>query len=52
MEKNYKVFETMHDKQRFYLVFSPDNEVVYKTSKREDADNFIHTAQRAKGNNR
>ena len=52
MEKNYKIFKTMHDKQRFYLVFSPDNEVVYKTSKRENADNFIHAAQRAKKHNK
>ena len=41
--KEYKIFEAMHDKQKCYLVFSPDNEVVYKTSKRENADNFIHT---------
>jgi len=50
--KGYKIFSTMHDRQKFYLVFDPDNEVVYKTSKEEDANNFIHTAQRAKGNNR
>jgi hypothetical protein len=50
--KGYKIFSTMHDKHRFYLVFDPNNEVVYKTSKEEDANNFIHTAQRAKGNNR
>ena len=42
----------MHDRQRFYLVFDPNNEVVYKTSKRENADNFIQTAQRAKSNNK
>jgi len=48
-KKEYKIFETMHDKQRFYLVFNPDNEVVYKTSKKENADNFIQTTQRAKG---
>ena len=46
--KGYKIFETMMDKQRFYLVFDPDNEVVYKTSKEENASNFIHTALRAK----
>lgn len=50
-KKEYKIFEAMHDKQRCFLVFSPDNQVVYKTSKRENADNFIQTAQRAKGNN-
>lgn len=38
----------MHDRHKFYLVFDPDNEVVYKTSKEEDASNFIHTALRAK----
>lgn len=47
-----RVVETMHNKQRFYLVFNDNNDIVYKTSKREDANNFIHTAQRAKGNNR
>ena len=46
--KGYKIFDTMMDKQRFYLVFDPDNEVVYKTTKIENADNFIHTALRAK----
>jgi len=49
--KGYKIFDTMHDKHKFYLVFDPDDEVVYKTSKREDADNFIHTALRAKEGN-
>lgn len=49
--KEYKIFEAMHDKQKCYLVFSPDNEVVYKTSKRENADNFIHTTLRAEKNN-
>ena len=51
MEKlyDYKIFETMHEKQKYYLVFDPNNEVVYKTNKKENASNFIHTAQRAKG---
>ena len=49
--KGYKIFDTMHDKHKFYLVFDPDNEVVYKTRKEEDADNFIHTALRAKEGN-
>ena len=52
MEKHYKIFETMHDRQKFYLVFDPNNEVVYKTSKRENADNFIHTTQGTESNNR
>ena len=51
MEKQYKIFETMHDKQKYYLVFDPNNEVVYKTSKRENADNFIHTTLRAEKDN-
>ena len=49
MEKHYKIFETMHDKQTYYLVFDKDHNVVYKTSKRENANNFIHTAQGTKG---
>jgi hypothetical protein len=49
--KGYKIFDTMHDRHKFYLVFDPNNEVVYKTSKREDADNFIHTTLRAKKDN-
>ncbi len=47
-----RVVETMHDKLTYWLVFDDNNDVVYKTSKREDADNFIHTAQRAKSNNK
>lgn len=51
MEKlyNYKIFETMHDKTTYWLVFDEENNVVYKTNKKENASNFIHTAQRAKG---
>lgn len=48
MDKPYRIVETMHDKQRYFLVFSPDNEVVYKTNKRENASNFIHTTQGTK----
>ncbi len=47
-----RIVETMHDKLTYWLVFNDNNDVVYKTSKKEDADNFIHTAQRAKGNNK
>ena len=49
--KGYKIFDTMHDKQKYYLVFDPNNEVVYKTSKRENASNFIHTTLRAEKDN-
>ncbi len=49
--KGYKIFETMHEKVRYFLVFTPDNEVVYKTHNREDADNFIHTTLRAEEDN-
>ena len=41
MNKKYRIFETMHDKQTYYLVFSPDNEVVYKTSKEQNAVDYI-----------
>ena len=51
MNKNYKIFETMHDKQTYYLVFDPNNNVVYKTSKRENVDYFIYTSQGAKTDN-
>ena len=44
----YKILETSHNKKRFFLVFK-GMDIVYKTDKRENADNFIHTAQRAKG---
>lgn len=40
----------MHNKQRFYLVFD-GTDIVYKTSKKENADNFIQTARRAKTGN-
>lgn len=43
MEKNYKIFETMHEKVKYYLVFDPNNEVVYKGETREDANNFIQS---------
>ena len=51
MEKHYKIFETMHDKQTYYLVFDSDNNVVYKTSKRENADNFIQSTLWAEKDN-
>jgi len=41
--KGYKIFETMHDRIKYYLVFDPDNEVVYKTSKRENAQEYIES---------
>ena len=36
----------MHDRKRYFLVFD-GMDIVYKTSKRENADNFIQTARRA-----
>jgi hypothetical protein len=51
MGKHYKIFETMHDRQTYYLVFDSDNNVIYKTSKRENADNFIQSIQRAEKDN-
>lgn len=50
-KKEYKILETMHEKQTYYLVFDYDNNVVYKTSKRENADNFIQTTRRAEKSN-
>ena len=50
--KGYKIFDTMHDRQKFYLVFDPNNEVVFKTTKLENADNFIHSSQGAEKHNR
>ena len=41
--KGYKIFDTMMDKHKYYLVFDPDNEVVYKTSKEEDAEQYINS---------
>ena len=38
-----KVVETMHNKQTYYLVFDKDNNVVYKTSKRENAEQYINS---------
>ena len=37
-----KILETRHNKQRYYLVFD-GMEIVYKTSKLENAENFINT---------
>ena len=42
-----RIVETMHNKQTYWLVFNDNNDVVYKTAKRENADNFIQTARRA-----
>ena len=47
-----RIVETMHDKQTYWLVFDDENNVVYKTNKRENASNFIHTTSRAEKNNR
>lgn len=46
-----RIVETMHNKQTYYLVFDKNNNIVYKTSKWENANNFIQTSQRAKSNN-
>lgn len=46
-----RIVETMHNKQTYWLVFDNDNNVVYKTAKRENASNFIHTTQGAKEGN-
>ena len=46
--KGYKIFETMHEKVTYFLVFDPNNEVVYKTHSREDASNFIQSPFRSK----
>ena len=50
--KGYKIFDTIHDRIKYYLVFDPDNEVVYKTSKLENASNFIQTTSGAKKDNK
>lgn len=36
-----KILETIHSKKRYYLVFD-GTDIVYKTSKRENAENFIN----------
>lgn len=46
-----KILETMHNKQRFYLVFD-GTDIVYKTSKWENANNFIQTTSGAKKGNK
>ena len=47
-----RIVETMHNKQTYWLVFNDNNDVVYKTSKRENASNFIQTTSRAKKDNK
>ena len=47
-----RIVETMHDKQTYWLVFDDENNVVYKTSKRENASNFNHTTLRTEKDNR
>ena len=47
-----RIVETMHDKQTYWLVFDDENNVVYKTSKRENASNFIQSSQGTKKGNR
>ena len=51
MNKSYKVFETMHERKTYFLVFDSNNEVVYKGETIADANNFIHTSQRTEKNN-
>ena len=46
MKTKYKILETSHNKKRFFLVFK-GMDIVYKTDKKENADNFIQTALRA-----
>ncbi len=46
-----RIVETMHEKMTYWLVFNKDNNIVYKTHSREDADNFIHTTLRAEEDN-
>ena len=46
-----RIVETMHEKQTYWLVFDNENNVVYKSSKRENASNFIHTTLRTKEGN-
>lgn len=36
-----RIVETMHEKQTYWLVFDKDNNVVYKSSKRENAQQYI-----------
>ena len=47
-----RIVETMHNKQTYWLVFNDNNDVVYKTSKKENANNFIQTSRRAKESNK
>ena len=39
--KGYKIFDTMHDKHKFYLVFDPNNEVVGKFSNNKMATEWM-----------
>jgi hypothetical protein len=40
-KKEYKIFETMHNKQRFYLVFDKKNEVVGKFQNKDMATKWM-----------
>ena len=38
-----RIVETMHEKQTYWLVFDDKNNVVYKSSKRENAEEYINS---------
>jgi len=46
-----RIVETMHEKQTYWLVFDDENNVVYKSSKKENASEFIQSSLRTKKNN-
>lgn len=46
-----KVFETMHEKKPYWLVFDDNNEVVYKAETLADANNFIQSTSGSKSSN-
>ena len=37
-----KIFETMHEKKSYWLVFDNENEVVGKFKSKEEAENYIN----------
>ena len=41
-----RIVETMHEKQTYWLVFDDENNVVYKSSKRENAEEYINSNTR------
>ena len=47
-----KIFETMHEKKTYWLVFDKQNNVVYKGETIADADNFIQSTQGTETDNR